>query len=60
MKDCLLTIIIPIFRISLTLYTDSMPICSVGGSWSDVLFNPKCAGHDYKITVALDNLGNIV
>ena len=31
-----------------------------GGDLSDVLFNPKYTGHVYKITVALDNLGNIV
>ena len=31
------------------------------GMWlSDVLFNPKYAGHIYKVTVAVDNLGNIV
>ena len=35
-------------------FTNNMPMCS------DVLFNPKYAGHVYKITVAVDNLGNIV
>ena len=35
-------------------------ICSVGGDLSDVRFNPKYAGHIYKITVAADNLGNTV
>ena len=43
-----------------THFTNNMPICSVGGKLSDVLFNPKYAGHVYKITVAVDNLGNIV
>ena len=37
-----------------------MPICLVGGDWLDVFFNPKYAGHVYKITVAADNLGNLV
>ena len=43
-----------------THFTDSTPICSVGGDLSDVLFNPKYAGHVYKTTVGVDNLGNIV
>ena len=37
-----------------------MPICAVGGTLLDVLFNPKYASHVYKMTVAVDNLGNIV
>ena len=50
----------PHFPYFVTHFTDSMPICSVGGELSDVLFNPKYAGHIYKVTVAVDNLGNIV
>ena len=50
----------PHFPYFVTHFTDSMPICSVGGELSDVLFNPKYAGHVYKVTVAVDNLGNIV
>ena len=50
----------PHFPYFVTHFTDSMPICSVGGDLSDVRFNPKYAGHVYKITVAVDNLGNIV
>ena len=37
-----------------------MPICSVGASLSNVLFNSKHAGYVYKVTVAVDNLGNMV
>ena len=44
----------------LTHYVDSMPIGSIGGALSDVLFNPKYAGHILKLTVAIDSLGNIV
>ena len=40
-----------------THYVDSMPIASIGGILCDVLFNPKCV---YKVTVAIDSLGNIV
>ena len=40
--------------------TDSMPTCTVGGTLSDVLSNPKYASHVYEVTVAVDNLGNIV
>ena len=42
----------PHFPYFVTPFTDSMPICSVGGDLSDVLFNPKYAGHVYKVTVA--------
>ena len=37
-----------------------MPISSIGRALSDILFNPKYAGCVWKITVAVDNLGNIV
>ena len=49
----------PHFPYFVTHYTDSMPICSMGGSLSDALFNPKYASHVYKVTLAMDNLGNI-
>ena len=50
----------PHFPFFTTHFADSMPICALGGSLSDILFNPKYAGHVYKITVAIDALGNIV
>ena len=37
-----------------------MPIASIGGILCDVLFNSKYAGCVYKVTVAIDSLGNIV
>ena len=37
-----------------------MPISSIGGALLDVLFNPKYAGHIWKLTVVVDHLGNIV
>ena len=37
-----------------------MTTCTVGGTLSDVLFNPKHASQAYKVTVVVDNLGNIV
>ena len=43
-----------------THFTDSMPICLVGGDLLDVLFNSRYVAHVYKITMAVDNLGNIV
>ena len=43
-----------------THYTDSMPICTVDDTISDVLLNPKYASHVYKVTVAVDNLENIM
>ena len=43
-----------------THFTDAMPISSIGGALSDILFNPKYAGCVWKITVAVDHLGNIV
>ena len=39
---------------------DSMPIASIGGILCDVLFNTKYAGCVYKVTVAMDSLGNII
>ena len=37
-----------------------MPICTVGGTLSDVSFSPKYASHVEKVTVGVDNLRNIV
>ena len=50
----------PHFPYFVTHFPDSMPICTMGGTLSDVLFNPKYASHVYKVTVAVDNFGNIV
>ena len=50
----------PHFPYWMTHFTDSMPISSIGGIWSAELFNPKYASHVYKVTVAVDFLGNIV
>ena len=50
----------PHFRYLVTPFMDSMPISSIGGALSDVLSNPKYAGHIWKRTVAVDHLGNIV
>ena len=51
-------------RPTLSLFCDAlrgyMPIASIGGILCDVLFNPKYAGCVHKVTVAIDNLGNIV
>ena len=44
----------------MTHFTDSMPISSIGGIWSVDLWNPKYASHVYKVTVAVDMLGNII
>ena len=33
---------------------------SIGGIWSADLWNPKYASHVYKVTVAIDMLGNII
>ena len=51
---------VPHFPYFVTHYVDSMPIASIGGILCDVLFNPKYAGCVYKVTVAIDSLGNIV
>ena len=48
------------FPFFVTHFTDSMPINSIGGIWSADLRNPKYASHVYKVTVALDMLGNII
>ena len=37
-----------------THFNDNMPICSIGESLSDVLFNPKYVGHVYKIEYSMD------
>ena len=50
----------PHFPYFVTHYVDSMPIGSIGGALSDVLFNPKCARHIWKVAVTIDSLGNIV
>ena len=50
----------PHFPHLVTHFTDSMPISSMGGALSDVLFNPKYAGHIWKLPVAVDHVGNIV
>ena len=44
----------------MTHFTDSMPISSIGRIWSADLWNPKYASHVYKVTVAVDMLGNII
>ena len=44
----------------MTHFTGSIPISSVGCMWSADLWNPKYAPHVYKVTVAVDILGNIV
>ena len=51
---------VPHFPYFVTHYLDSMPIASIGGILCNVLFNPKYAGYVYKVTVAIDSLGNIV
>ena len=51
---------VPHFPYFVTHYVDSMPIASTGGILCDVLFNPKYAGCVYKVTVAIDILGNIM
>ena len=37
-----------------------MPIASIGGALSGVLFNPKYAGCVSKVTIAVTNLENII
>ena len=51
---------VPHYPYFVTHYVDSMPIASIGGMLCNVLFNPKYAGCVYKVTVAIDSLGNIV
>ena len=48
------------FPFFMTHFTHSMPISSIGGIWSANLWNPKYAPHVYKVTVAVDMLGNII
>ena len=50
----------PHFPFFMTHFTDSMPISSIGGIWSADLWNPKYVSHVYKVTVAVDMLGNII
>ena len=50
----------PHFSFFMTHFTDSMPISSIGGLLSADNWNPKYASHVYKVTVAVDMLGNIV
>ena len=50
---------VPHFPYFVTHYVDSMPIASIVGILCDVLFNPKY-GCVYKVTVAIDSLGNII
>ena len=50
----------PNFPYFVTHFTDIMPIWSVGGDLSDVPFDRKYTNNIYKVTVAVDNLGNIV
>ena len=50
----------PHFPLLMTHFIDSMPISSIGGIWSADLWNPKYALHVYKVTVAVDMLGNII
>ena len=50
----------PHFLYFVTHFTDAMPISSICGALSDILFNPKYVGFVWKITVAVDHLGNIV
>ena len=38
----------------------AMPVACVGGALSDVLSKPKCGKDCWKVTVAVDFLGNIV
>ena len=51
---------VPHFLYFVTHYVDSMPIAWKRGILCDVLFNLKYAGCIYKVTVAIDTLGNIV
>ena len=50
----------PHFPYFVTHMVDAMPVACVGGALSDVLFNPKCGKDCWKVTVAVDFLGNIV
>ena len=48
------------FPYFVTHFANSFPIASIGGVYSDVLFNPKHAGCVYKVTLAIYNLGSTV
>ena len=48
------------FPFFMTHFTDSMPVSSIGGIWSTDLWNPQYVSHVYKVTVAVDMLGNII
>ena len=50
----------PHFPFFVTHFTDSMPVSSIGGIWSADLWNPKYVSHVFKVTVAVDMLGNII
>ena len=50
----------PHFPYFMTHFMDSMPISSIGGMWFVDLWNPKYATHIFKVSVAVDVLGNIV
>ena len=50
----------PHFPYFVTHFVDSMPIASIGGILSDVMFNPNYAQNVFKVTVAIDCLGNMV
>ena len=50
----------PHFPYLITHFTDSMPVASIGGALSNMLWNPKYANNVFKVTVAVDDLGNIV
>ena len=51
---------VPQFPYFVTHYGNSMPIASIRGILCDVLFNPEYASCVYKVTIAIDSLGNIV
>ena len=36
-----------------------MPISSIGGIWSDDLWNPKYVSHVYKVAIAVDMLATL-
>ena len=48
------------FPFFMTHFTDPMPISSIGGIVSADLWDPKYVSHVYKVTVAIDMLGNII
>ena len=50
----------PHFPFFMMHFIDSMPGCSIGGIGSVDQWIPKYASHVYKVTVAVDVLGNII